>query len=69
VGIILFSLVAKAPPFVRADPENDHYFKLIYENRLDIFWKAHAKSKFIQMGGNPKETPIIKCDDYFSPDF
>jgi len=44
VGIILFIMVAKAPPFFRAYP-NDPLYKLLMENRDDLFWAAHSKNK------------------------
>jgi len=32
------------PPFHKALPE-DPFYKLICINRLDVFWKAHARNK------------------------
>jgi serine/threonine protein kinase len=43
-SIILFIMVTQHPPFTKAIPD-DPYYKLICINRLDIFWKAHARNK------------------------
>jgi serine/threonine protein kinase len=45
LGVILFTLVAKLPPFSKANPMVDNYYKAIAENRFDLFWRAHAKFK------------------------
>lgn len=54
-GIILFIMYTQHPPFNKAVPE-DPFYKLICINRLDVFWKAHARNK---PGG----------EEFFSEDF
>ncbi len=54
-AIILFIMIAQHPPFSKAVSTDPHY-KLICANRLDLFWKYHARSK---PGGL----------DFFSEDF
>jgi serine/threonine protein kinase len=44
VGIILFIMMTKTPPFYRAYP-TDPLYKLLAENRDDLFWQAHSKNK------------------------
>jgi serine/threonine protein kinase len=43
-GIILFIMLTKTPPFYRAYP-SDPLYKLIAENRDDLFWLTHSKNK------------------------
>lgn len=43
-GIILFIMVTEEPPFIKA-AVNDMYYKTIVANRVDMFWKIHAKKK------------------------
>lgn len=43
-AIILFIMFTQHPPFHKALPE-DPFYKLICINRLDVFWKAHARNK------------------------
>jgi serine/threonine protein kinase len=43
-GIILFIMVAQSPPFIRALP-TDPIYRLLAENRDDLFWAAHSKNK------------------------
>ena len=40
LGVILFCLVVGYPPFEYA-MEDDPYYKYIYINRIDLFWKVH----------------------------
>jgi hypothetical protein len=47
-------MYAGAPPFSKAVPA-DPYYKLIINNKIDMFWKFHAKHK-----NNP---------NFFSPEF
>ena len=54
-AIILFIMITQHPPFAKAVPTDPHY-KLVCANRLDLFWKFHARSK---AGGL----------DFFSEDF
>jgi serine/threonine protein kinase len=42
-GIILFILVAKGFPFHSAQP-TETYYRMIKENRPDLFWKLHSKN-------------------------
>ena len=43
IGVILFILYSGHPPFCIAGT-NDPYFKLLANNRADIFWREHSKS-------------------------
>ena len=43
-AIVLFIMFAGTPPFTKASPK-DPYYKLLYNNRLDTFWAAHARYK------------------------
>jgi serine/threonine-protein kinase CHEK1 len=45
LGIILFTMAAKHPPFAKPDPKEDKHFNAICANRSDLFWKWHTKSK------------------------
>ena len=47
-------MVTKTPPFSKA-VETDAFYKLIKENRADLFWRYHAKNK-------------PNGDNFFSPD-
>jgi len=40
-AVVLFILVTQHPPFIRAEPR-DKYFKKIYDNHWDRFWKIHS---------------------------
>jgi len=53
LGIILFILFTGHPPFEQANSTNAHY-KYLMNNREDLFWKYHCKSK---------------GDNYFSDNF
>lgn len=44
LGIILFIMVARTPPFFKAIP-SDPLYKFLMENRDDLFWAAHSKNK------------------------
>lgn len=57
-GIILFIMVSRTPPFSMAKCEKDdadQYYKHIYKNTSDKFWREHEKSG-------------LKVDKYFSED-
>jgi serine/threonine protein kinase len=43
-GIILFIMVSGNPPFSSAE-RTDSYYKMICQNRNDIFWNNHLKFK------------------------
>ena len=43
-GIVLFIMVAGTPPFSVAE-RNEFYYKLICNNRWEMFWKYHCKGK------------------------
>ena len=43
-GIILFLMVSKHAPFIKAWATDSHY-KMIMGNREDLFWKLHSKNK------------------------
>jgi len=40
-AVVLFILVTQHPPFIRAEPR-DKYFKKIYDERWEQFWKIHS---------------------------
>ena len=44
LGIILFILYVGYPPFSVAS-DDDGYYKLLAQNRSDMFWKAHCSKK------------------------
>lgn len=46
-AVVLFIMFAGSPPFSSAVP-NDPYYKLIANNKTEMFWAFHAKHK-----GNP----------------
>jgi serine/threonine protein kinase len=52
-GVILFTMVAKLPPFGQAK-RSDALYKLIAINRTEMFWRQHTKEK---------------AADFFSEDF
>lgn len=37
-AVILFIMVARHPPFNKADPRDDNFYKKIVGNRPDLFW-------------------------------
>lgn len=43
-AVILFVLVVGHPPFTQASNE-DRLYMMICQNRSDLFWKAHSKSR------------------------
>lgn len=43
-AIVLFIMYSGNPPFSKADMK-DPYYKLIMNNKVDVFWKAHEKFK------------------------
>ena len=43
LGVILFILRARHPPFNLASPKEDRHYKLIFANRMDLFWQVHSK--------------------------
>ena len=44
-GIILFIMFTGHPPFMKADPKTDAYFKCLCNNKHATFWNAHSKNK------------------------
>jgi len=44
-SIILFIMVSGTPPFMKADPNTDPYYRVLCGQRYDAFWKAHEKHK------------------------
>jgi serine/threonine-protein kinase Chk1 len=44
-GIILFIMYTGHPPFVKADPKADAYYKCLCNNKHVAFWNAHSKNK------------------------
>ena len=43
-AIVLFICVAGTPPFTCAE-DTEFYYKLIVNNKWDLFWKFHVKGK------------------------
>ncbi len=43
-AVILFIMVAQHPPFTRAEV-TDYFYKPLVDNKLDVFWHNHSKSK------------------------
>ncbi len=43
-GIILFIMVAQTPPFIKAVIQ-DPLYRMLMENKEDLFWRAHLKNK------------------------
>jgi len=54
-GVILFIMVSGTPPFNIAEA-TDQYYKPIYYNKCELFWKMHCKSK-------------VSGSNFFSPSF
>lgn len=44
-AVILFIMVARHPPFNKADPREDNFYKNLCVNRPDLFWKTHSANK------------------------
>jgi len=44
-GIILFIMITGHPPFMKADPKSDPYYKCLCVNKHNTFWTAHSKNK------------------------
>jgi len=57
-GVILFLLVSGHPPFVKADPRSDTYYKSFCKNKSKSFWNKHESTK-------AKEDD----EDFYSPEF
>jgi len=49
-------MVARHPPFNKADPREDNFYKNICYNRSDVFWRNHTHNKPNQL-------------DFFSEEF
>ena len=45
LGIILFIMVAQAPPFNTAEKNKDPFYGAIYKSKAAAFWRAHTKNK------------------------
>jgi serine/threonine protein kinase len=43
-GVILFIMYSGNPPFEKASPK-DPYYRLIRENKLDLFWESHSRKR------------------------
>lgn len=70
-GVILFTMVARHPPFRQAVSENTHY-KLITCNRADLFWGLHTKKKEGGLAFFSEEfmnliTQLLACDPVQRP--
>lgn len=44
-GIILFIMISQNPPFGKANPSQDPFYRLLCMNKHDIFWTQHSKHK------------------------
>jgi len=44
-SIILFIMASGTPPFMKADPNTDPYYKVLCAGKYETFWKAHEKHK------------------------
>lgn len=44
MGVLLFIMVSAHPPFRKAVP-SDPYYKLLWQNKYNVFWAAHEKGK------------------------
>ena len=49
-------MIARHPPFNRADPRDDNFYKKVAMNRSDLFWQNHCLNKHNK-------------DQYFSKEF
>jgi len=45
LGIILFIMVAQAPPFNTAETTKDPFYRAIAQGKSAAFWRAHTKNK------------------------
>lgn len=43
-GVVLFIMRSGTPPFNVA-VKDEHYYKMLYANRKDLFWKFHSRGK------------------------
>ena len=43
-AVMLFMILTKHPPF-QSTEKSDNFYKLLRENKLHIFWKAHSRGK------------------------
>lgn len=43
-GVILFIMFTGHPPFSQAEP-NDAHYKMLANNKPELFWKTHEKRK------------------------
>lgn len=57
-GVILFLLVSGHPPFVKADPRYDTYYKSFCKNKSHSFWKKHEATKCTE-----------EDENFYSPEF
>jgi serine/threonine protein kinase len=44
LSIVLFITIAGTPPFTQAD-KSEFYYKLIYSQKMETFWKYHIRGK------------------------
>jgi len=49
-GVILFIMISGNPPFLKADPKCDSYYKLFKTNEQFTFWNAHMNHMTEQVG-------------------
>ncbi|CAI2367380.1 unnamed protein product [Moneuplotes crassus] len=54
LGVILFVLVSKRPPF-RSTENPDSYFKAIRANKMENFWKMHCTTRELKLDFYTKE--------------
>mmetsp|Transcript_48904 Transcript_48904/g.56206 ORF Transcript_48904/g.56206 Transcript_48904/m.56206 type:complete len:307 (-) Transcript_48904:596-1516(-) len=41
IGVLLFKVITKRPPWKEADPDTDKFYVMIAAERYDLFWKVH----------------------------
>mmetsp|Transcript_15122 Transcript_15122/g.17511 ORF Transcript_15122/g.17511 Transcript_15122/m.17511 type:complete len:261 (-) Transcript_15122:42-824(-) len=60
LGIILFIMVSQANPFYKAEAK-DPFYKFIYNNRCDFFWKIFEKTKPVEDYYSQAIKDLISC--------
>lgn len=59
VGVILFIMYTGSPPFNTAHPNLDQHYKLLCNNRPDLFFDFHKKGKPKKFKFEPEFKDII----------
>ena len=58
LGVILFVMISGHPPFCKADPRYDNFYKCFCLNKYKFFWTQHERTK-------PKQENKV----FYSPEF